>query len=99
MEYKHCRTRMAKAILPGTIMSISGKMGNLIYKTFKKPDGTTETRVYQHPGRRSTPVTDEERKSRALFGQIARIVRLRQQDGDTRPRKVIWAEVKAELTN
>ena len=40
---------MAKIILPPGIASISGTMGPFMYKTFKKPDGTTETRVYPNP--------------------------------------------------
>ena len=40
---------MAKVTLPPGIASISGAMGPFMYKTFKKPDGMTETRVYPNP--------------------------------------------------
>ena len=47
---------MAKVTLPPGIASISGAMGPIMYKTFTKPDGTKETRVYPNPyykGRRN----------------------------------------------
>ena len=40
---------MAKVTLPPGIASISGTMGPIMYKTFTRPDGTKETRVYQNP--------------------------------------------------
>ena len=68
---------MAKIILPPGIASISGTMGPIMYKTFTRPDGTKETRVYQNPYY----------KPRRL------------RSGDTRPRSIIWAEVKAALSD
>ena len=95
---------MAKCELPKGILSISGKLGGMIFKTYTRPDGTTETRAYPNPYRqqgyqRSTPVTAKEARSRNLFGQISREVTRRLRSGDTRPRNIIWAEVKAALSD
>lgn len=41
---------MAKcSIKNGVIASISGRLGDLLYKTFTKRDGTKETRAYMLP--------------------------------------------------
>ena len=40
---------MAKVTLPPGIASISGALGPFLYKTFTKPDGTKETRIYPNP--------------------------------------------------
>ena len=95
---------MAKAILPKGILSISGKLGGMIFKTYTRPDGTTETRAYPNPYQRQgyqrrTPVTDKEKCQRALFAQVSREVTRRLRSGDTRPRNIIWAEVKAALSD
>ena len=38
---------MARVELPGTILAIHGRLGNLIYRSRKQPDGTY--RVFVHP--------------------------------------------------
>ena len=95
---------MATCELPKGILSISGKMGGMIFKTYKRPDGTTVTRAYPNPYRqhgyqRSSPVTDNEARSRNRFALISREVTRRLRSGDTRPRNIIWAEVKAALSD
>ena len=35
-----------KCELDSNIKSMSGKVGNMLFKTFKRPDGKTETRAY-----------------------------------------------------
>ena len=95
---------MAKCELPKGIISISGKLGGMIFKTYTRPDGTTETRAYPNPYRqhgyqRTTPVTDKEKRQRTLFAQVSREVTRRLRSGDRRPRSIIWAEVKAELSD
>jgi len=95
---------MAKCNLPKGILSISGKLGGMIFKTYTRPDGTTETRAYPNPYRqhgyqRTTPVTAKEKHQRAIFAQVSREVTRRLRSGDTRPRSIIWAEVKAALSN
>jgi hypothetical protein len=95
---------MAKCELPKGILSISGKLGGMIFKTYTRPDGTTETRAYRNPYRapgyqRSTPVTENEVRSRSRFSLMSREVTRRINAGDRRPRKAIWEEVKADFAN
>ena len=88
-------------------MSISGAVGGLLFKTFKRANGEVETRVYPNPyfkdrkGRysaaRRTPVSEDEQRKRAQFGTIAQAVALLQRNGDKRPRPVIWADVKKQI--
>ena len=42
-----------KVELAAGIDSISGKCGNMIFKTYKRPNGKTETRAYFNPYRRT----------------------------------------------
>ena len=90
-------------LMPG-IRSISGTMkrnadgSRLEFRTFQRPDGTTETRAYICPKtERTTPPSAKELAHRALFSAICTEVHRRIKAGDTRPRKLIWAEVKTEL--
>ena len=90
-------------LIPG-IRSISGTLkrnadgSRLEFRTFKRPDGSTETRAYICPKtQRATPPSDKELEQRARFTAISAEVRRRIKDGDERPRKIIWAEVKAAL--
>ena len=61
-------------LAPG-IKSMSGKSGGVLFKTFRKPDGSTETRAYILPRKkngwrgytRSTPVTEGEKQRRKNF--------------------------------
>ena len=64
-----------KCTLNPNFQAISGKSGKLMFKTFTKPDGTTETRVYTLPRRkdgsygyeRRTPVSKAEQDNRSTF--------------------------------
>ena len=91
-----------KVELPRGIASISGTIGRsgdrkLIAKTFHKPDGTTETRMYLMPQQnRSKPLSEREIQARMRFKRIAQEVAKRMQNGDRRLKKDIWAEVKAQ---
>lgn len=60
---------MAKVELPAGIKSISGRIGNIVYKTL--PNGKViATRYQKHE--RTTPVSDAERKARRLFADAAK---------------------------
>jgi hypothetical protein len=89
-----------KVTLPRGIASISGTISRsgeqqLVAKTFKRPDGTKETRMYwMARQQRTTPVSDREINARNRFAQMAQEVSRRIEAGDRRPRKIIWAEVK-----
>jgi len=64
-----------KCKLNPNLQSLSGKAGNLLFKTFTKPDGTKITRCYTMPRKqdgsfgyeRKAPVSDAELKNRELF--------------------------------
>ena len=67
-----------KVELAAGIESVSGKCGNMIFKTYKRPNGKTETRAYFNPYRRSrwgkvnprkTPLSEAEIKARSLFAR------------------------------
>ena len=82
-------------LLPG-VESISGKVGNYLFKTFNR-NGKKEVRVYLCPEgsyrRRSKP-SAKERAARMHFAEQAREVSRRLKAGDTRTKKAIWEEVK-----
>ena len=64
-----------KCKLNPNFQAISGKSGKLMFKTYTKRDGTTETRVYSLPRRkdgsygyeRRTPVSKAEQANRSIF--------------------------------
>ncbi len=59
-----------KCTLDPNIKSASGKLGNLLFKTFTKPDGTKEVRAYGMP-RRKDGSFGYERKAKPTKGEIA----------------------------
>ena len=86
---------MARVELMPGIKSISGKVGNMIFKTYKNG----KVRAYPADKRiRTKKLSTAETNARFNFGRIAAEVAKRMADGDTRPRKVIWAAVKKELS-
>lgn len=69
-----------KCTLKENIANISGKSGNVLFKTYTKADGSKETRVYLLPHRsgynkygyeRKAPLSQNELASRARFKQVA----------------------------
>ena len=64
---------MKVTLTPG-IESISGRQGNIIYKTYRRPGQKPETRAYLVPrtaNRRKTPPTEGEINARLRFTQAA----------------------------
>ena len=59
-----------KCTLDPNIKSASGKLGNLLFKTFTKPDGTKEVRAYGMP-RRKDGSFGYERKAKPTKGELA----------------------------
>lgn len=61
-------------LVPG-IKSMSGKSGGVLFKTFRKPDGSKQTRAYILPRKknggygytRKTAVSEDEKQRRANF--------------------------------
>lgn len=82
-------------LMPG-IKSISGKVGNMIFKTYKNG----KVRAFPAEQRkRRTKVTKAETSNRFNFGTIAVEVAKRMAAGDTRSKKELWAIVKKELAH
>ena len=87
---------MAKVTLSPELQSISGKVGNLIFKTYK----SGKVGLYRYlPTRRTAPLSPEERASRRRFAVISRTVAQVQSryewiDEAARDRKKIFAKVK-----
>ena len=80
--------------LTGQICAISGKVGDIMYKTYRNG----QIRAYfirPNQYRRGTPVSEKELRYRQLFAGISSEVARRIKEGDTRPKKIIWAEVSA----
>ena len=89
-------TLMAKLELNRSlgINALSGKLGGRIYRTLK----SGKIVVYMPPQKRTTPLSEAEREGRTLFARIAAEVARRMREGDKRPKKHIWREVKEKLT-
>jgi len=93
---------MKVQLMPG-IKSISGTMkknrdgSRVEFRTFHRPDGRTETRMYVcNKHERTTPVSKKEWEQRARFCAMSAEVHRRIKAGDKRSRKEIWEDVKAE---
>ena len=53
---------MARLILPKGILAIHGRLGNLIYRSRKQPDGTYKVFVHEAPPRKkNVPTTSQSR--------------------------------------
>ena len=89
---------MAKCIInpmSGLICSLSGRVGDTLFKTYRNG----QVRAYlirPDQFRRTTPPSPAELQHRELFAMISSEVARRRKAGDTRPKKIIWAEVRAE---
>ena len=80
----------------GEIVTISGKLGNTLFKTYRNG----QVRVYllpSSPTPRSTPLSEKEIASRNLFAIAATVTKRRVEAGDKRRRAVIFKEVYASL--
>ena len=63
-----------KVTLAAGIASMSGKNGNMVFRTFKRPNGKTETRAYVLPRKgytRTTKPSENEIAARSRFSQIS----------------------------
>ena len=72
-----------KVTLDPSIKAISGKSGGMLFKTFKKRDGSSETRMYLMPMKRDgeygytrrTKVSKKEQASRTRFATISEAIK------------------------
>ena len=74
------------------ILSISGRIGNQVYRTRYDANGQPHVFASRLPAKRSTPPTPRENAQRTRFGAIARAVHLKIKSGDKRPKQEIWQE-------
>lgn len=91
-------------------MGVSKVSGTLAKRTIRTKDGVITRRVVatvrngkqriyiREDKPRTTKISTAETNARFNFGRIAAEVAKSMADGDTRPRKVIWAAVKKELS-
>ena len=96
---------MVKVTLAAGIESASGKTGNVQFRTYRKPDGSIETRMYLVPRaengkykyERSTPVSKHELQVRSIFSRRqARVLQLMAENPKLSKKKA-WAIAKKEI--
>ena len=97
---------MADCLFPAGIANVSGTLTKTTIVTSKGVitkrvvaqvrNGKQKIYIREDKPRRSKP-TNKELAARASFALMAQEVTRRMANGDKRPRKLIWAEVKAEL--
>ena len=98
---------MVKVTLAAGIESASGKTGNVQFRTFRKPDGSIETRMYLVPRaengkykyERSTPVSEREMQVRELFSKRQQRVNQLRADNPKLSKKKAWQIAKNEIKN
>ena len=97
---------MANCLFPAGIANVTGTLTKTTIVTSKGVitkrvvaqvrNGKQKLYIREDKPRRSKP-TNKELAARASFALMAQEVTRRMANGDKRPRKLIWAEVKAEL--
>lgn len=96
---------MVKVILAAGIESASGKTGNVQFRTYKRANGETETRMYLLPRRkngafgyeRKTPVSKHEMKCRSLFSKRLAFVTNFLKDNPGMTKKQAWEVAKKTI--
>ena len=92
---------MKCTLAPG-IKSLSGKSGNLLFMTFKKPNGKTETRAYILPRdgsryKRKSKPSKHELEVRALFARRQAYVQELLASGRYHSKAEAWKIAKQEI--
>ena len=95
-----------KVELAAGIESASGKCGNMIFKTYKRPNGKKETRAYFNPyyrtkwgkvnPRKSKP-SEAEIKARSLFARRQAYVQELIASGRYHDKREAWKIAKQEI--
>ena len=84
--------------ISGSMKSKHGK--RLEFRTFKRPDGKRETRMYMYNAReRTTPLSKAEKTARSNFSQCAKRATELMKQGLCHDRKEAWRIAKMELAN
>ncbi len=76
------------------IKSISGKMGNVCFRTMK---ATGKIYMNALPSGRKTPIRPQEVRNREKFGARARLVAQMLREGSELPAKQLWKLAKVAL--
>ena len=96
---------MVKVKFAAGIESASGKTGNIQFRTYRRHDGSTETRMYLVPRdengkyqyERKTPVSKREMQVRSTFSKRqARVMQLLAENPKL-SKKEAWAIAKTEI--
>lgn len=82
---------MAKIVLHSFIKSVSGRIGNMFFRTY--PSGTV-TMTTTAPRKRATPPSAAEKEAQVLFAKRAEMVRKLAQEYPGKSRKELWKLVK-----
>ena len=89
---------MARVKMMAGIGSISGKVGDMVFKTYRRRDGKSETRIYRYKkpqSRRS--ISKNEINARYLFSKRQAYVNNLLRSGDKRTKKELWKEAKEQI--
>ena len=78
---------MARVTLPMGIRQISGRVGNVCFRTMK---ATGKTYMTSLPSKRTTKISESEIKARERFARKARLVMAMRQEGSKLPQKKLW---------
>ena len=85
---------MARVTLPMGIKGISGKVGNVCFRTMK---ATGRTYMVRLPSRRRTRITASELEARERFKRRAQLVSQMRKTGSKLSTKELWEMVKRVL--
>ena len=89
---------MAKVDLMAGIQSVSGKAGNFVFKTYRRPDGKTETRMYPYKKqKRTTKIRKTELAARSLFTRRQALVQELLSSGQCRSKAEAWKIAKEQI--
>ena len=78
---------MARVTLPMGITRVSGRVGNICFRTMK---ATGKTYMVGLPRKRKTPLQAGELEARERFARKARLVKIMRQEGSKLTQKDLW---------
>ena len=89
---------MAKVDLMAGIQSVSGKAGNFVFRTFRRLDGKTETRMYPYEKhKRTTKIRKTELAARSLFTRRQALVQELLSSGQCMSKADAWKKAKETI--
>ena len=89
---------MAKVNLMAGVQNVSGRAGNFIFKTYRRRDGSVETRMYPYKKReRKTKPSKAEQGARSLFTKRQALVQELFASGQCRSKADAWKIAKERI--